>query len=241
MKQRVLFVDEATISQHYRDSDYISQTIRNIDCFLRRFNSIEEKLDACDYLIKIFKMDLIAWSQTQFFTLEHPESNYYGIPIQYHLADGTEKIMLPTGSCMLPLDSDIVALPWNENKLVRALRIIKENLFHHQSKIDHDVEYYKQLDLAIVCSGRHSITAGTFYSKGAEPLIADVYDLSELYEHIGVRREGWYNVHTNTTVECHCWVQLTILYYVSRTQYFLRKSIENKSEHYNNPSPQAQA
>lgn len=210
-------------NRHKHTSEYFNMhnIYAYINWFIKSFDTIEQKKDACDYLISIFRMEYIATSKTAIFREKHPESCFYSIPYIYYLADGTECILEAKSKKSIPLTDQIAVAAWHGNKLISAFRRIGHNKFVYDSS-NHDVEYYTCIDIAAVRSGRHSITAGTFFYDGAEQIPAAVYDISELFEHVDVNEINWLNAHTGGVLQPIGSRYIAILYYIAK----LKTSLE---------------
>lgn len=210
-------------NRHKPTSEYFNMhnIYAYINWFIKSFDTVEQKNDACDYLLSIFRMEYIATSKTAIFREEHPESCFYSVPYIYYLADGTECILKAESKKSISLTDQIAVAAWHGNKLIGAFKRIRQNKFVYDSS-NHDVEYYTHIDVAAVRSGRHSITAGTFFSDDAEQILADVYDISKLFKHVDVDENNWLNAHTGEVLQPIESRYIAILYYIAKLKSSLK-------------------
>lgn len=87
----------------------------------------------------------------------------------------------------------VIAYPWKIDRLVDTCRFIQK--FHYDDR-NHIVFYFREMKIAFVINGNHSIYRGIYLKEGKLP--AQCYDDAYLFEHAEVDARGEHFISKNT-------------------------------------------
>lgn len=96
----------------------------------------------------------------------------------------------------------VLPLPWKQSRFVQTLTKIgfdRDWGAWTQDKINHKVEVWLPMGIIWVHSGNHSIASGVIRGEGVIHT-TNVYDISEIYEHVYCDGGNFYRTHDNSVI-----------------------------------------
>jgi predicted ABC-type ATPase len=213
------------------DNLHYESAMQNIQLVVDCAQSPLEKIRAYNYAMFIIRADYAAYTKSLMFRKEFADRVAAFFPASYYLADGTKETFTkePISNIISLAQADgIVAFPWEYSRLARILPEIYQKGFIADE--NHKANYYAEIDLTVVFSGNHSISAGIFYGSGS--INANVYLLSKLYEHVDTDGVNWINRHNGQVLTPVLSEHLAILYEISRRKNGILRSLDHDSEEY---------
>lgn len=194
--------------------------------FLNR-GTKEDLLIKCNYLIYVFKQELVAFGKTSMFTkgMNINGIRQYIFSTKYFTESGSEAYLEAVGRKKISLNSDVIIMPWNMNRLKNALSGIHATNYQN-CPTEEDGFYIQQLDLVVVTTGNHHTSVGAFYNTGEVEL--DVYDISPMFSRTRVDLSGidFYDSVTKKKIDvtsCHIF---GVLYEITRIKFCIENDIE---------------
>ncbi len=186
---------------------------KHIDYFIGKFNSLSDKLLALDYVLFVFRTEYAARARIRVFQWRNPDALSDPTPTHY-LVDGTEIFIEPDEQQQVNLSRDIsiIAGAWKTDRLTNA----------PQREYNHHMKYYPYLNLAFVYGGNHSISAGIYFKQG--DVLADVYDITKLFEHLDTDGICWIDRHTGKNISKVTDSFFALLYTIGQTKFFCEHS-----------------
>lgn len=157
-------------SFHKRINDnlHYESAMQNIQLVVDCAQSPLEKIRAYNYAMFIIRADYAAYTKSLMFRKEFADRVAAFFPASYYLADGTKETFTkePISNIISLAQADgIAAFPWEYSRLARILPEIYQKGFIADE--NHKANYYAEIDLTVVFSGNHSISAGLFYGSGS--------------------------------------------------------------------------
>lgn len=190
-----------------------------------------DKIELCDFLLHLFRMELRAYSQTQVFINPDCRTSIASPVSKYYSETGKEVRIQSKNDRIISLGDICVDNLARTDKVSRLLPSIKRDGFNFD-KCNHEVSLYEPLGIAVVDSGRHSLAVSTYYDGNAE-ISATVYDLTEMFMHTDVDCYGWINVHTGERYEVIADMNdayIALIYYIARIRYLLQNDYDLDKE-----------
>lgn len=218
----------------HKNSDsnlHYESAIQSIQLVVDCAQSPLEKVRAYNYALFIIRSDYTAYTKSLMFRKKFADRVAAFFPANYYLADGTKETFTKetiSNKISLSETDNIAVFPWEYGRLARILPVIYQNGFI--SDENHKANYYAEINLTIVFSGNHSISAGIFYGSGS--INANVYLLSKLYEHVDTDGVNWINHYNGQVLTPVLSEHLAILYEISRRKDSILRSLDHDSEEY---------
>ena len=161
--------------------------------------TITEKQILLDYMIDIIKRDIQSEYIADLFY--HDEAKTMRMPMFpeiYYDKDGKEHELKFSENQEISLkEKCVITFPWERKRMSDNIINIVKNGFKNYP-INHDVYYYKDLNIWQVLNGNHSIATGIYTQKGT--VLAKVIDMKPLFENIETDGEYFYNIYNGVRI-----------------------------------------
>lgn len=200
-----------------------STAISTVELMTDGIKSPLEKVRLYNYAMSVIREDFAAYGRTLMFRKAFANRLSSLFPTEYFLADGSRKVFCKKGKKMVSLQNreNILVVPWECRRLANILNIVYSKGFIADD--NHKAYYYTEIDTVEVYSGNHSISAGIFFGTGT--ITADVFNLSEVFEHIDTDGENWINHHNGTILTPVSSVHIAVLYEIARQKFNFLKTL----------------
>lgn len=202
----------------------LQHILKEVRHFVKGMHTTEDKLLAYDYALFIFRSEYAAKTRTRLFRWKNPTPIKYLFPM-YYTIDGIEHSLTCIGQKEIQLNEDTAVCAWKVNRLRNILTVVHRYGFF-EDETNHYADYYPELNLVTVISGNHSASAGVFMKSGS--IHADVYELSEMFEHVITDGEIWINKHTGEKISDVYEPYMSILYTIAQDKFEFQKSLVEK-------------
>lgn len=196
---------------------HIMKTVRQ---FTKGISKPEDTLIAFDYMLFIFRTEYAAKTRTRLFRWNVPTPIGYILPGFYCTEDGIKHSLACCGQEEVQLNENIAVAAWRQDRLQRILPVIEKKKFTEDLN-NHIAFYYPELGLVTVTSGNHSASAGVFLKSGN--IHADVYHISDMFEHVATDGINWINKHTGEKLMNVAEPYIAILYEIAQAKYEFQK------------------
>lgn len=206
------------------------ETMQTVELMVSCAKSPLEKVRAYNYAMFVIGEDFAAYGRTLMFRKRFLDPLPGFFPDKYYLDDGTPVTFRKKGKQAVSLQNhdNVFVTPWECSRLVSVLQTVYSKGFVADD--NHKAFYYTEIDTAIVHSGNHSIGAGIFFDTGN--ILADVFDVAELYGHVDTDGENWLNRHNGQILTSAPSIHIAILYEISRQRYELLAALDHDEAEY---------
>lgn len=210
--------------------NYIT-AIQNVQMIVDCAKSPLEKVRAYNYAMFVIRTDYAAYSKTLLFRRNGRYSAQQMFPYTFQMEDGTV-LTIPEEKRTIPVNlnkhGSIVVSAWNHKRMADILPVVYSKGFSADD--NHKAIYYSDINIAVVYSGNHSISAGVFYGSGS--INARLFDVSKLYDHLDTDGVHWINRHTNRIISNTPSEHIAILYEISRRKKRLLAGLPSEEADY---------
>lgn len=117
----------------------------------------------------------------------------------------------------------VITFPWERKRMSDNIINIVKNGFKNYP-INHDVYYYKELNICQVLNGNHSIATGIYTQKGT--VLAKVIDMKPLFENIETDGEYFYNIYNGVRIREVQDFRVAVIFEIAK----MKDKLENEME-----------
>lgn len=206
--------------------------LERIESFIELNQTLEEKLDFIDFIMKAIRLDL----QTEVLTsllYDTQKANLpqYRLPFPYEV-DVDSEIMNLYNSEKIKIDfSETITISqaFENKKFVRAMHNIATNGFKPNSS-NTLATYYKCLDICIIENGYHHTAIAILNRQGS--IHSHYYDTSKIFPIIDVDIDGNFYYVSNNEILCpyKSDKKLALLYKLAKQKWIIRQNTDRIDE-----------
>lgn len=187
--------------------------------------SIEEKKTILTYMMDVIKRDIQSEYIADLFY--HDEAKTMRMPMFpeiYYDKDGKEHELKFSENQEISLkEKCVITFPWERKRMSDNIINIVKNGFKNYP-INHDVYYYKELNICQVLNGNHSIATGIYTQKGT--VLAKVIDMKPLFENIETDGEYFYNIYNGVRIREVQDFRVAVIFEIAK----MKDKLENEME-----------
>lgn len=201
------------------------RALQNINKLVECSEGIENKIAALEYALAVFRDEFAARTRSRIFRYEEHTTISGRFPHAYYSENYDQSVIKKQPNKKeIALDNRVAVSAWAFDRLSGILPVILHDGFIMDSS-NHEVSYYPYLDLAIASNGLHSISAGVFQGSGS--VQADVYDLTEVFDHIDTDGNNWIYRHMKKSFASVGDRYFALLYSIAQMKFFHEHASED--------------
>lgn len=199
------------IHQKYELENAVKQSMRNYEDFisytdlsLKACPDEDARVNMINYLMMFIRKSLQMELVSEVFLKQASEISRFIkddiVPCEYVDEQGTTHKIEPTGRKKINIrNTTTIVVPWDRDKMKNAI-LDTEADHTYEDFSQHNIFYFAELDICYALNGNHSLSASILNGNGKGELMAEVYHVQPLFDHVYTDGQYWYNIHTDNKI-----------------------------------------